>query len=149
MDKGDANRRVDPLLKHRAQAAWQIWVPLGFGIALVVALCVLSALATFSDLPISKTLAPVAVIWVVIPNCLSGLFTLAILAGCVFLAAKMLGGLPGLGGRILAAVYRLQGLVQALSARITAPVIAANGLQARLDHFWNTVWHRKSQGEGV
>ncbi len=149
MDEGDANRRVDPLKRHRVQAAWQIWVPLGLGIALVVALCVLSALATFSDLPISKTLAPVAVIWVIIPNCFSGLITLAVLGGFVFLASKMLGGLPHVGAQILAAVYRLQSLVQAMADRLTAPVIAANGLQAKAAHLWNTIWHRKSQGEGA
>ncbi len=149
MDEGDANRRVDPLKKHRGQAAWQIWVPLGLGIAVVVALCVLSALATFSDLPISKTLAPVAVIWVIIPNCFSGLITLAILGGCIFLAAKMLGGLPELGAQILGAVDRLQRLVKSLSDRLAAPVIAANGLQTKIAHFWNSIWHAKSRGEGA
>lgn len=149
MAEGDADRRIDPLKRHRAQAAWQIWVPLGLAIALFVALCVLSALATMNDLPISKTLAPVAVIWVVIPYCLNGLITLAILLGCVFLAAKMLGGLSRLGAQILGAVEKLKAFVQALSNRVAEPVIRAGSLQARWTNFWHNIRPRKSHGEGA
>ncbi len=149
MDEGNAGHRVDPLKRHRSQAAWQIWVPLGLGIAVVVALCVLSALATFSDLPISKTLAPVAVIWVVIPNCLSGLLTIAILFGFVFLAAKMLGGLPRVGAQLLGAANQLQSFVQKLSDLAAAPVIKANSLLSKIAHFWNAIWPGKSHGEGA
>jgi hypothetical protein len=149
MNEGNVENQIDPLKRHRAQAAWQIWIPLGLGIAVVVALCVLSALATFSDLPISKTLAPVAVIWVVIPNCFSGLITLAILFGCVFLAAKMVGGLPQTGAKILGAVNKVQSLVQAFANRIAAPVIAASSFQAKVAHFWNSIWSGKSRGEGA
>ncbi len=149
MDEGNLERKANPVKKHHAQAAWQIWVPLGLGIAVVVALCVLSALATFSDLPISKTLAPVAVIWVVIPYCLSGLITLAILIGCVFLAAKMLGGLPQLGAKILSAFDKLNALAQTLANRVAAPVIAASSLQTKIAHYWNAIWSGKSHGEGA
>ncbi len=149
MSEGDANRKVDPLRRHRAQAAWQIWVPLGLAIALFVALCVLSTLATMNDLPISKTLAPVAVIWVVIPYCLSGLMTLAILIGCVFLAAKMVGGLPRLGAQMLGAVNRLQRFVQAFSNRVAEPVIKANSLQVKIAHYWKSIWPGKSHSEGA
>ena len=149
MIEGDANRRANPLKRHRAQAAWQIWVPLGMAIALVVTLCVFSALATMNDLPISKTLAPVTVIWVLIPYCLSGLIPLAILFGCVFLTAKMLGGLPRLGARILAAFMRMQKLAKSLSDRVAAPVVKAGSLQAGWVHFWKTIWPGKSHGEGA
>ena len=149
MIEGDADRKVNPLKRHRAQAAWQIWVPLGLAIALVITLCVLSALATMNDLPISKTLAPVTVIWVVIPYCLSGLIPLAFLFGCVFLTAKMLGGLPRLGARILAAVTRMQTLAKVLSDRIAAPVVKAGGIKAGWNQFWKTFWPGKSHGEGA
>ncbi len=140
MTEGDADRRVNPLKRHRAQAAWQIWVPLGLAVALVITLCVFSALATMNDLPISKTLAPVTVIWVVIPYCLSGLIPLAILFGCVFLTAKMLRGLPRLGARILAGLTRLQTLAKLLSDRVASPVIKAGSIKAGWNHFWKTIF---------
>ncbi len=149
MQEGEEKRGFAPLKKHRIQAAWQIWVPLGLAIALVVTLCVLSALATANDLPISKTLAPVAVIWVLIPNCLSGFIPLAILVGLVYLNAKILGGLPRLGEAILNALGRLQKLIQQFSNLAARPVIAAGGIKAGWVHFWNTVWPGKSRGEGA
>ncbi len=149
MAEGDAKQKVNPLKRHYSQAAWQIWVPLGIAIALVIALCVLSALATMNDLPISKTLAPVTVIWVVIPYCLSGLIPLAILFGLVFLNAKMLAGRPRLGARILAAVTGLQKTVKSFSDRVAAPVIRTASMKAGWNHFWKTFWPGKSHGEGA
>jgi hypothetical protein len=148
MEPKESKRKLSAVERHHRQAAWQIWVPVGLAIALVLTLFVLSVLATVYNLPISKTLGPVAAIWVIIPNCFGGLITLGILAGLVFLVAKMLGGLPRLGSRILHAFDRLHELVLALSNRIASPVVKVNGWKAGWDKIWESIWPSKSHRQG-
>jgi hypothetical protein len=136
MERLEMLQKPDPLTTHRQQAAWQIWVPLGMAVALVVAvgvLCALIVLGGINSPVLAQTLAPVAVIWIVIPSCFSGLITLALLVGLVFAVAKLRGGLPGLGQKLQQAVNRLQELVQSLANRLASPVIKANGLKASWD----------------
>lgn len=144
----DSGRKQIALERHHRQAAWQIWVPVGLAVAVVLTLSVLSAVATANNVPISKTLAPVAVIWVLIPYCLSGLIPLAILFGCVFLASKMLGGLPKLGARIMRALDRLQQLVQALANKVASPVIRVGGWKSSWDKFREMIRPVKSNDQG-
>ncbi|HEX7394175.1 MAG TPA: hypothetical protein VF313_04535 [Anaerolineaceae bacterium] len=151
MARVDPDKKANPLQEHHRQAAWQIWAPLGLAIAGVLTLCVLCALIVLGAIPnptLAETLAPLAVIWVLIPNCFGSLITLVILFGCAFLTAKMLGGLPKLGSRILFAVERLQQSIQSLSNRIAAPVIKSKSLKASWDKFWEMVLPTKSNNKG-
>jgi hypothetical protein len=148
MESSDNKRKLSAVERHHRQAAWQIWVPVGLAIAVVLTLFVLSILATVYNVPISKTLGPVAAIWVIIPNCISGIIPLAILAGLVFLTAKLLGGLPKLGSRILNGFDRLHGLVQRLSDRLASPVLKVHGWKAGWDKFWEDIWPSKSHRQG-
>ena len=118
--------------------------------AAVLSLCVICAIIVLSpsiNSPLSDTLAPVAVIWLVIPNCITSLISLAILFGCVFLAAKMLRGLPKLGARIQHSVDRVEQAIQSLSNRLAGPVIKISGLKASWDKFWEMVSPVKSQNK--
>ena len=151
MARVDPAQKTNPLQEHHRQAAWQIWVPLGIAIAGVLTLCVLCALIVLGAIPnptLAETLGPVAVIWVLIPNCFVSLITIAILFGCVFLVSKMLGRLPKLGSRFLFAVERLQQYIQSLSNRIAAPVIKSKSLKASWDKFWEIVLPTKSNNKG-
>jgi hypothetical protein len=148
MKPSKEKQSLSALQRHHRQAAWQIWVPVGLATAVVLTVFVLSVLATVYNYPISKTLAPVAVIWVLIPNCFSGLITLAFFGGFVFLAAKLLGGLPRFGDRVLQAFHRLQQLVQTLSDRLVSPVLAVNGWGASWSKFWEIISLSKSHKQG-
>jgi hypothetical protein len=148
MEPKGSKRKLSAVERHHRQAAWQIWVPVGLAIAVVLTLFVLSVLATVYGMPISKTLGPVAAIWVIIPNCISGIFPLAILGGMVFLSAKMLGGLPKLGARILHAFDRLHELVLNLSDRLASPVVKVGGWKAGWDKIWEIIGPSKSNRQG-
>ena len=146
-----AIQKPDPIAEHHRQAAWQIWVPLGLGIALVAALgviCAIIVLSPASNSPLSETLAPVATIWLVLPSCLTSLIPIAILFGLVFLSSKMLKGLPGLGSRINQTVDKINRSAQSLSSRLAKPVIRAGGIKAGWDKIWETVIPRRAQNKG-
>jgi len=140
-------QKPNPIAEHHRQAALQIWVPLGLGIALVVGLCVVCAiivLSPASNSPLSETLAPVATIWLVIPNCLTSLIPIAILFGCIFLAAKMNGGLPGLGARIHQGLTRVERSVRSFSDSLAKPVVKVGGIKASWNKFWELVSPKKT-----
>jgi hypothetical protein len=146
-----AVQKPDPIAEHHRQAAWQIWAPLGLGIALVVGLCVICAFIVLSpaaNTPLSETLAPVATIWLVIPNCITSLIPIAILFGCVFLSTKMLGGLPRLGARIRHSLDQVEKSVQSLSDRLAKPIIQIGSLKASWNKFWEVVSQTKPQDKG-
>jgi len=151
MAHSKAIQKADPIAEHHRQAAWQIWAPLGLGIALVVALCVICAiivLSPASNSPLSETLAPVATIWLVIPNCLTSLIPIAILFGLVFLSAKMLKGLPRLGSRINQTLDKINQSVQSLATRLAKPVVSVGGFKAGWNKIWELIFPRRTQNKG-
>lgn len=151
MARVDPAQKANPIREHHRQAAWQIWAPLGLAIAGVLTLCAFCALIVLGAIPnstLAETLGPVAVIWVLIPNCFGSLIMIAILFGFTFLAAKMLGRLPKLGSRTLHAVERLHQSIQTFSNRIAAPVIKSKSLKAGWDKFWEMALPKKYDNKG-
>ncbi len=142
-------RSLSPVQRHHRQAAWQIWLPVGLGVAIFLGLAVLAVMLTFGDQPLAKNWASLSVIWWILPSCLGGIISLAIVAGCVFAAAKGIQGLPELGKRILEAVDRLGEAVRRFSDRIAAPVIKANEKQAAWASIFKSARPEKKPTEEV
>ena len=146
-----ASPKPDPIGEHYRQAAWQIWIPLGLGIALFVALCAVCAFFVISPpykSTLTDTLAPVAAIWLIIPNCFVSLIPIAILFGLVFLNSKMLAGLPKLGSRIQKLINQVSQSVQSLTDKLATPVIRVGSLKAGWEKFLDIISPVKTQDKG-
>ena len=140
---------LKPLQRHHRQAAWQIWLPVGLGVALFLALAVTAVMLTFGDQPLAKNWASLSVIWWILPSCLGGIIGLAILMGSVIVAAKGIQGLPALGARILEALDRLGKAVKGFSDRAAAPLIKTYSQQAAWASIWKSAKPEKKPTEDV
>lgn len=151
MDRPPTAVKPDALKMHRQQSAWQIWLPLALALVLVIGLCILCAfivLGGINNPTLAKTLGPVAVLWVLIPSCLTGLIPLALLIGLVYLAAKMLGGMPGLGEKAQNAVKRVQEMVETTANKAANLVIKVGGMKVGWDQIKTGFQASKTPNKG-
>ena len=79
---------------HRRQFWLQIFLPMILAILLIVALAILTGLATFGGGGDSARWAAISTIWLVIPVMFFGLLVFAILAGLVYLLVQALRTIP-------------------------------------------------------
>jgi hypothetical protein len=77
---------------HKKQTFWQIWFPLILALLIVTSLCVFTVLLTTRDASgsFNEKWAGISIVFLSIPTLIAGLFGAAILAGLIYLAAKLL-----------------------------------------------------------
>jgi len=118
--------------RHRRQLASQIILPMVMAVLLCLALVVLINLATFRGNGDVARWAAVSTIWIVIPVMIASLVFLAVLAGLIYLLARLLG---------IAPLYtsQAQEFVQMLGIRISRaadvtvrPIIYLDGIGASI-----------------
>lgn len=119
-----------PNLEHRKQKVWQIWVPLGIAIALMLALLVWAALATAGNPVVGMEWAAISIVFLSLPAMLIGLIILVVLAGLIFLVSKLLGVLPYYSLIARTFVYRTGAKLINLTNALAKPVVFINGLWA-------------------
>ena len=117
---------------HKRQVFWQVLLPLVFFLVVFVGLCVLAVLLTSEGNPVATHWAALSVIVVILPACLSGLFTFLFLAVGIFISDKAIRGLPGLSSRIQPFFHKLAVIIRYYADRIVSPVISINGKWAGL-----------------
>lgn len=113
--------------RHRRQVFWQITLPaivLGLGF---VALCVLAALGEGGKI---SQWADISFIWLIIPVFISSFVVLAIAAGLVYLALKLIEILPVGSFKALQQFQRLNSMLAGLNQRLTEPFIKAASAKA-------------------
>jgi hypothetical protein len=83
-------------LQHRKQRRWQIYLPLGLGIVITLALMVWILLTASGRAPggIISSGADTALIWLILPALVFALVAILVLFGLVYLLAKILNLLP-------------------------------------------------------
>lgn len=118
--------------RHRRQLATQIILPMVLAVLLCLALVVLLNLATFRGNGDVARWAAVSTIWIVIPVMIASLVFLAVLAGLIYLLARLLGIAPRY-------TSQAQEFVQMLGIRIrraadvpVRPVIYLDGIGASI-----------------
>jgi uncharacterized membrane protein len=117
---------------HRRQFWLQIFLPMILAILLIVALAILTGLATFGGGGDSARWAAISTIWLVIPVMFFGLLVFAILAGLVYLLAQALRAIPPYTS--IAQYYVNRGASEAkrFSDMAAQPVLLFGGIKASL-----------------
>jgi hypothetical protein len=119
-----------PNPSHKKQKIWQIWVPLGFAILLMLALVVWAALATAGNPVVGMEWAAISIVFLSLPAMLIGLIILVILAGLIYLVSKLLGVLPYYSLIARTFVYRTGAKLIGFMNALAKPVLFVNGIWA-------------------
>jgi hypothetical protein len=119
-----------PNPKHRKQKLWQIFVPLGVAIAIMLALAVWTGVATAGDPVVGMEWAAVSIVFLSLPAMLIGLIFLVVLVGLIYLLSKLLGILPYYSLMARTFVYRTGAKLINLTNTLAKPVVFINSLWA-------------------
>ncbi len=121
---------------HQKQTLWQIWVPLGATIAIIIGLAVWVTIASANNIIVADNWMALSVAYLVLIYLVIGLIVLAVIAGGIWLAAKLLKLTPYYSLRAMTFLYRIQGYILQFSnsgAKIIIAIASAwTGLKTAL-----------------
>jgi hypothetical protein len=121
------------LAAHRNQVIWQIWLPLGLTVAVILALIIgviLTAAAPTPDVTTLSHWSDVSLIVLVVPVIVGSFFLLVIAAGLVYLMARLLKILPPYTQLAQAYVQYAAAVFASWCDRAAAPIIRIRGIWA-------------------
>jgi len=118
--------------RHRKQLAWQIIMPIVVTAVLFIAMIVLVNIATFRDNGDVPRWAAISTIWIVIPIIIASLILLAVLAGLIYLIARLLAIAPTYTSQAQDFVYKISGYVKRGANVAVKPVIFLDSIGASI-----------------
>jgi FtsH-binding integral membrane protein len=83
-----------PETDHRRQMLWQVWLPFGIGLLAILTICVLMVLLAVNGNSSLTRWSDISLIWLVALVFMPGMLVLVILAGGIYLLARLLRILP-------------------------------------------------------
>jgi hypothetical protein len=90
-----AQKRSEAFEDHRKQVWWQIFVPLGIFILLIVLLGYLVTTSTLNNAEFGTKYSSISLVWILIPVILIAFILLTIMAGLIFGVGQLLSITPG------------------------------------------------------
>jgi len=124
---------------HRKQRATQIILPVALGSLVLIGMIVLISFATFKSNGDVSRWAAISTIWIIIPILFTGLITLAILVGLIYLMARALGALPRYTGIAQDYVHIAQSYIVRGADMVVKPVIALDGFIENIKAFFERI----------
>jgi len=122
--------------KHQRQFWTQIILPMVLAALVVIAVAILTGVATFGADGDSPRWAAISTIWLVIPVMFFGLLFLAVVAGLIYLLAQTLKVLPPYTSKAQHYTYQVSGIIKRFSDGVAKPIFFIEGLFARIKAFF-------------
>lgn len=118
--------------KHRRQFWIQIFLPMILTVLLIIAVAVLTGMATFGDKGDSPRWAAISTIWLVIPVMIFGLLFLAVQIGLIYLLVQALKNSPPYTAKAQYYVNRVGNATKRYADVATRPVMYLQGIAASI-----------------
>jgi len=125
--------------KHRRETMLQIILPMALTVLLCIASIVLINIATFRDNGDVARWAAVSTIWIVIPIMIGLLIVFALLAGLVYLLARLLNIAPTYTGLAQDYVNLAVSYIKRALEAIIKPVLELNAILAGIIKFFEKI----------
>lgn len=125
----------DSYLKHRRDRTWKIILPVMASAVLCLGLVVLVNIATFSWNGDVARWAAISTIWIAVPIMLGMLVFLALVAGMIYLLARLLTILPTYTGKAQDFFYMIESRARRLADAAAKPFIFIDSLGAGINRF--------------
>ncbi len=125
--------------QHRQDVIWQIWLPVGIGAILVLALGILSILSLKTGTASAARWSHVATIWLILPFFLIGLFCLLLVAGLIALVIYGKRALNTYAPVVIYYIRLASTRLSGLADRSVRPVIEARSGLSIWERLWITL----------
>ncbi|HEX9019247.1 MAG TPA: hypothetical protein VF806_08665 [Anaerolineaceae bacterium] len=129
---------------HRRQMFWQVWLPLGVTIVIVLFLAVLSVIGAAQGSSQVERWGALSAVWVIIPVLIWGVVLLALVGGMAFGVTLLVRKMPGWMLRAQLLVIRIGLMVRRAADAATKPVVTANTVTTRAATLWDRIFHRRT-----
>jgi len=125
--------------QHKKDVIWQIWLPVVFGAAAMLALGLMAIFSLQSGTDSSARWGHVATIWLLLPVFIVGIGFLFVLAALIFGVTKLTAILPNYSA--IAQMYAriMSAKIKNLGDRSVKPIIQVRSLNAAFTRFWVAV----------
>ena len=125
--------------RYRRQRNVQIILPVVLSGLVLTGMIVLISFATFKSGGDVGRWAAISTIWIIIPVLIAGLIVLAVLAGLIYLMARLLGALPHYTGMAQDYVNIARGYIVRGADMAVKPFIALEGFIERVKAFFERI----------
>jgi uncharacterized membrane protein YhdT len=125
----DRRRNPETYAVHRRETRWQIWLPIGLTITVLILLTALIAISGYSEL---SQWAAAALILLIVPVLIVGLIVLAINFGWVYLFTEAYSRLSPIMFRGQEFIQRLENSASGATDKMVEPFIKVRQLWARV-----------------
>lgn len=123
-------------LKHRKDLAWKIIFPVVLSSLLCVGLVVLINIATFRDGGDVARWGAISTMWVAIPTIIGMLIVLALLAGIIYLLAKLLNILPPYTAMVQDFFHKIESYARRGADAAAKPIISISSIGASINRLF-------------
>lgn len=123
-------------LKHRRDFTWKILFPVILSSVLCIGLIVLINIATFRGGGDVGRWAAISTMWIAIPTIIGMLIVLALLAGIIYLLAKLLNLLPPYTAKVQDFFYKIESHAKRGADAAAKPIISINAVAASINRFF-------------
>ena len=122
--------KVSPHPKHLRDRVWQIWVPMGAAVLVVLGVMVYAVILATGGGNNVEEWASVSLILLILPALLGALIILAITAGLAFLVTMLIGRLPYYTRKVRVFLLNLNRTVERIGNQAAKPFVAYNSWRA-------------------
>ncbi len=116
--------------QHRRQLWTQILIPILVVTLILLAVTVITSIATFRGNGEVERWAAISTIWIILPLLSAGLLVLIFFVALIYGLAKLLAILPPYSGQAQKIVWRIEGIVRRFTDGAVKPFLAWEGITA-------------------
>lgn len=113
---------------HRKQVWTQILLPILLAALILIAVIVMTSMATFRDHGDVVRWAAIATMWLVLPVMVAGLVFLVLLIAMIYLLTRLTGLIPPYSYQAQRIFYRIEGVVKRIGEIARRPMLALQEL---------------------
>jgi hypothetical protein len=135
---------ASPVADHRRQMLWQVWLPLGVAIFIVLALIILTIVGAAQNSPQVSRWGNISAIIVILPVLLVGTLLLVIVLALVYGLSKLLKRMPGWMLSLQLRMVHISLITRRAADSVTRPVMTVNTTTARVKRIWDRFIRRKT-----
>lgn len=122
--------------KHQRQFWIQIFLPMIVAVLIVIAVAVLTWLATFGIAGDSARWAAISTIWLIIPVMFFGLLFLVIVTGLIYFLTQTMKAIPTYTIKAQQYSYRVSGIIKRISDGGVKPIFFVEEFLAKIKAFF-------------
>lgn len=125
-----------PEQEHRRQLIWQVWIPLGASILIILVVAGFSVAGAITKSDQIERWGNLSAIWIIAPGLLAALIFLGITIASIYGTSKLLAHMHSWLLKLHSGIVNAGLILRIVADRSTQPVMFVNDIQARTETLW-------------